>query len=327
MSRTHAISSTQVPSPRLDLCRTSARVCAPAAVCTGHPSIWTGGSAAAAAALILTTGLAWAAPGWALDPPADETPMEAPSDAPLADMAGETAPAPAAPARSQLADPVASPLLDRHYRGGDPRHWTKVFERPGREVFDQRFRIVHAARPHPGMRVADIGAGTGLFTVLFARAVGPEGRVYAVDLSESFVAGIRELARTYRVDNIVPIVNTQKASGLEAGSIDLAFLNDTYRDFEQPRAMLDSIYQALVPYGTLIVVDLRQEPGVSATWGTRRMRGGRDRVVSEVEDAGFRLVEEPDFLRESYFLRFEKVGDEPDLEVGPIETDVPASEP
>jgi hypothetical protein len=61
------------------------------------------------------------------------------------------------------------------------------FEREGREVYDRRAEIVNAARLQPGMRVADIGAGTGLFTFLFAEVVGPQGRVYAVDIAEPFV--------------------------------------------------------------------------------------------------------------------------------------------
>ena len=213
-----------------------------------------------------------------------------------------------------------SPLLNRHYLGTRPSQRSKPVEPFGQEAFYQRFRIVHAARPHLGMRVADIGAGSGFFAVLFARAVGPEGRVYAIDASESFVPAIRELARRYRVDNVIPIVNAQQSTGLEAGSIDLAFLNDTYRRLANPRTMLDSIYQALVPYGILILIDDRPAAGLGPVRPPGRPPLDRDETIAEVEDAGFRLVQELDFLHDSHFLRFEKVGDEPDMEVGPIET-------
>jgi len=215
--------------------------------------------------------------------------------------------------------PGGSPLLNRYYQGADFDRWTDVFERRGREVFDQRFQIVHAAGVREGMRVADIGAGTGFFAALFARAVGPEGVVYAVDTSPDFVAGIEERARTYRVKNLVPIVNTQQGTGLEPNSIDLAFLCDTYHHFEDPRAMLDSIYQALAPYGSLIIIDMHRIPGLSSPWTMGHVRAGRNQVVSEVEAAGFRLMEEPQFLRDNFFLRFEKLSDEPELKVGPIE--------
>ena len=217
--------------------------------------------------------------------------------------------------------PGGSPLLNRYYQGADFGRWTDVFERRGREVFDQRFQIVHAAGVREGMRVADIGAGTGFFAALFARAVGPEGVVYAVDTSPDFVAGIEERARTYRVKNLVPIVNTQQGTGLEPNSIDLAFLCDTYHHFEDPRAMLDSIYQALAPYGSLIIIDMHRIPGLSSPWTMGHVRAGRNQVVSEVEAAGFRLMEEPRLLRDNFYLRFEKLSDEPDLKVGPIEID------
>ena len=79
-----------------------------------------------------------------------------------------------------------NPGINDHYRDADYRQWVEVFERPGREIFDRRFRIMAAVGARPGMVVADIGAGTGLFTRLFARAVGPGGRVLAVDISRNF---------------------------------------------------------------------------------------------------------------------------------------------
>ena len=83
--------------------------------------------------------------------------------------------------------------------------------------------------------------------------------------------------------------------------------------------MLDSIYQALVPYGILILIDDRPAAGLGSPRPGRPPLD-RDETIAEVEDAGFRLVQELDFLHDSHFLRFEKVGDEPDMEVGPIET-------
>lgn len=82
------------------------------------------------------------------------------------------------------------------------------------------------------MDVADIGAGTGLYTLLFARAVRPDGTVYAVDISENFVDAIMERTADMQVENVVPIVNTQRGTKLHPASIDLAFMADTYHHFE-----------------------------------------------------------------------------------------------
>lgn len=222
-------------------------------------------------------------------------------------------------ASEATAIPGADPFINRHYQDARYDRWVEIFERPGREVFDQRFRIVHEADIHPGMRIADIGAGTGLFTVLLARAAGPEGRVYAVDTAPSFIAGIEERAAEYRVQNIVPLVNSQSSTDLEPQSIDLAFVCDTYHHFEDPAAMLESIHQSLVPYGRLIIIDFLRRPDLSTPWVMGHVRADREQVIREVESAGFRLIGEPAFLEHSFFLRFQRRETDSEVEVGPVE--------
>jgi predicted methyltransferase len=204
--------------------------------------------------------------------------------------------------------PGASPDVNQPFQGTKLGHWESIFERPGREVYDQRYRILEAAGVKPGLRVADIGAGSGLFSSLFAHAVGPQGRVYAVEVSPGFVAALEERARSEGLGNLGPILSTQRDTGLDPGSIDLAFVCDTYHHFEEPKAMLESIHRALDPGGVLILIDYHRRPGFSSPWILSHVRAGRDQVVREVESAGFRLTKEPPLLRESYFLRFERLG-------------------
>lgn len=202
--------------------------------------------------------------------------------------------------------PAVAPHMNDHYQDANPERWRRVFESQGREVFDQRFRIVRATGVQPGMDVADVGAGTGFFTMLFARAVGPDGMVYAVDISPTFAVAIRERSTEYRVSNVETIVNDQQSTRLPPGSVDLVFLSDTYHHFEYPKAMLASIREALRPGGELAVIDYRREPGVSSPWVMSHVRLGRDEAVEEIEAAGFELIGEEDFLRENYFLRFRR---------------------
>jgi len=213
-----------------------------------------------------------------------------------------------AAAGDAVAEPgrVLDPEINAYYRDADYERWLRVFESPGREVFDRRFQVVQALELEPGMDVADIGAGTGLYTLLFARAVRPDGTVYAVDISENFVDAIMERTADMQVDNVVPIVNTQRGAELPAASIDLAFMADTYHHFELPQAMLGSIRDALRPGGVLAVIDFRRIQGVSRGWVMSHVRAGREQVVDEIEDAGFRLIDEPLVLRTNYFLRFRK---------------------
>jgi predicted methyltransferase len=205
--------------------------------------------------------------------------------------------------------PAVPPSMNAHYLDADVEQWRGIFESPGREVFDRRFEVVQALALREGMRVADVGAGTGLYSMLFARAVGPTGRVYAVDISPTFIASIKARAAEYRVSNIEGIVNSERSTELPPGSVDLVFLADTYHHFSYPRAMLASIHTALVAGGELVVIDFRRVAGFSSPWVMGHVRAGREQVIDEVQGAGFVLVDEPVALRSNYFLRFRKLGD------------------
>lgn len=202
--------------------------------------------------------------------------------------------------------PGADPAINHPFRGPDYQSWVGILERPGRELYDKRDAVVHALNLRPGMRVADIGAGTGLYTRLFAREVGAEGKVYAVDIAESFVANIQREARAQGLYNVIGVVNSQDTTALPDGSVDLVFLADTYHHFERPADMLASIYGALRPGGELVIIDFHRDPAVSSAWVMQHTRAGRDEVRHEVELAGFRYTGEETFLRGNFFLRFRK---------------------
>lgn len=202
----------------------------------------------------------------------------------------------------------ADPAINQPYADPDYQTWVERFERPGREVYDQRDAILAATGIRPGMTVADVGAGTGLYTRLFAKAVGPKGKVYAVDISKKFIDNILRTAREQGLNNVEGIVNTQTDTKLPANSVDLVFLSDTYHHFEHPRPIMASIHRALKPGGTLVVIDFRREPGKSSQWVLEHTRLGKDEARREIEAAGFELIEDRDLLKENYFLTFKRRG-------------------
>ena len=200
-----------------------------------------------------------------------------------------------------------SPGINSYYRDPDWQQWVNTFERPGREVYDRRHAIIDASGVRPGDVVADIGAGTGLFTRLFAERVGPEGKVYAVDISQTFIRNIMWAAGEHGYSNIEGIVNSDRDVSLPAASIDMAFLVDTYHHFEYPRSMLASIHAALKQGGELVIIDFRRDPQRSSRWVMGHVRAGKDTVIEEITGAGFRLVDDMPLLRTNYYLVFRKL--------------------
>ena len=205
-----------------------------------------------------------------------------------------------------LAEQSVSPGINQGYKNPDFRQWQARFERPGREVFDKRMQIVDALPLKAGSRVADLGAGTGLFARLFAARLGPKGKVYAIDISSNFVKAIVKDSRRRGLLNVTGIVNSPRSTGLAPGTVDLVFTSNTYHHFEYPASMLRSIHRSLVPGGLLVIIDFRKRKGVSSGWVMRHVRANKETVIAEVSRQGFELLEEKPVLRVNYFLLFKK---------------------
>lgn len=185
--------------------------------------------------------------------------------------------------------------------------WTKKFETESREIFHQREKIVAAAGLKPGMAMADIGAGTGLFTLHFAQAVGANGKVYAVEIAKNFLEHIKARASKASASNVQTILCTEKSVELPEAAIDLAFICDVYHHFEFPQATLATLHKALKPGGEIVLIDFKRIPGESSDFVMGHVRAGQEVFESEVIAAGFEKVGEvKDVLKENYFVRFRK---------------------
>ena len=199
-----------------------------------------------------------------------------------------------------------NPEINRHYQGAAFQKWVGVFERAGREVYDQRHAVVQALQLRPGMDIADIGSGTGFYSLLFAKTVGKSGNVFAVDVTDDFIFNINRRAREQNLKNIHAVLSHQKSTLLAPESIDLAFICATYHHFEFPQTMLASIHHALRPGGKLVIIDFRKQAGVSSAWVMSHVRSDKQTVIKEIKQAGFRYESESDLLKSNYFLWFIK---------------------
>jgi predicted methyltransferase len=198
------------------------------------------------------------------------------------------------------------PGINKPFQDPNVKTFIGVFETESREVYAKRTEIVAACKLKPGMTVADVGAGTGLFTRMFAAGVGPMGKVYAVDIAPKFVDHIKKTCAEAGLKNVVGVVCTDTSAELPPNSVDLVFVCDTYHHFEFPYKSMASIRSALKPDGRLVVVDFHRIKGVSTAWVMNHVRAGQEVVLKEIASTGFKLVEEPMFLKENYCVVFEK---------------------
>lgn len=190
----------------------------------------------------------------------------------------------------------------------DVARFTKIFEGESREIFKSRHHIVEKLALAPGMAVADIGAGTGLFLAPIAKEVGTEGRVYAVEISPRFIEHMRERVRQEGLPRVEIVMGKERSAELPSESVDLAFVCDTYHHFEYPKAMLGSLYRALRPGGKLVVIDFERIPSSSRKWVLDHVRAGKETFIAEIEKGGFLLDQEVEVegLVENYMLHFRR---------------------
>jgi ubiquinone/menaquinone biosynthesis C-methylase UbiE len=174
-----------------------------------------------------------------------------------------------------------------------------IFESPGREDRLQINRVMDILAIAPGKSVADIGAGSGWFTVRAARRVSASGQVYAVDINPEAIQYIDNRIQKEQLPNVKTILSKPDDPLLPADSIDAVLLLKTYHEVAHPVTLLRNLHPALHPGAKLGVIDRN---GNGADHGI-----GRDVVIREAKEAGFKLLNQYDFVKADkmdYFLVF-----------------------
>lgn len=205
-------------------------------------------------------------------------------------------------------DKSVKPGINDQFRDPNVKDFVERFEGESREIFDKRQDVLKACQLKPGQIVADVGAGTGLYTRLFAQAVGEKGQVYAVDIAQKFLDHIQQSADKLSIKNIKLVLGTDISPKLPINSCDVVFICDTYHHFEFPFRVMNEIHRSLKPGGRVIVIDFIRIPGKSREWILNHVRAGQELVEKEIQEAGFKKVsEEKTLFKENYFVIFEKV--------------------
>lgn len=183
--------------------------------------------------------------------------------------------------------------------------WAQRFEVEGREVFDYRNEVTAVLGLAGGDRVADIGAGTGLYVPLLANAVGTSGKVYAVDISPGFITHLDSKIRENGLTQVETVLSTERSIDLLVNSVDMVFTSDAYHHFVYYQDMLASMMSALVSGGELIVMDYDIS---KATRMAEHVGGTVEEFTRQITEAGFVLVEDLTFptMEETFVRRFRK---------------------
>ena len=199
------------------------------------------------------------------------------------------------------------PGINTPFQKPTPSEFLEKFEVESREIFAKRNEIVAACQVSPGITIADVGAGTGLFTRLLAKATGPNGKVVAVDIAQSFLDHTIDSCNSAQISNVTTQLCNQESCLLAPNSVDMVFVCDTYHHFEFPFKTTTSILKALKPDGKLILIDFNRIPGVSSDWALNHVRADRETFEKEIGSCGFVRSETPDVgLKENYFIIFRK---------------------
>lgn len=193
-----------------------------------------------------------------------------------------------------------------HHHGGgmphrfeDAERWSKVFDNPERDAWQRPDEVV--ARVVDGredLRLVDLGAGTGYFTLRFARAL-PRGQVIAADIEPSLLAKVAERASGAGLEHVMTQLGAPEDPKLEAwaGAIDLVFLCNTYHHIGNRTEYFRRVGGLLAPAGRLVVVDFRPESKRGPPPGHKIPPETLD---AELVDAGYRLVDSWEGLPDQY---------------------------
>jgi predicted methyltransferase len=177
--------------------------------------------------------------------------------------------------------------------------WLDRAERVEEEGTDRALGLIGV---QPGSTVADIGAGSGYYTVRLAKLVGASGRVYANDIQPGMLNLIRRRLSTERIRNVEVVLGTETDPGLPRGAIDLALLVDVYHEFSDPQVMLRRIREALKPGGRLVLLEYRAEDPAIPIRPEHKMTVAQAKL--EVEAEGFVLASANGDLPWQHILTF-----------------------
>jgi arsenite methyltransferase len=170
-----------------------------------------------------------------------------------------------------------------------------------RDEWQQPQKVIAALKIQPGASVADLGSGGGYFTFRLAEAVGPSGKVYAVDIDRDMVDLIAERATKEERSNVEVILARPEDPSLPKAGVDLIFTSNTYHHIEDRVAYFANLRKYLRRNGRVAIIEFDRRGWLE---GLLRHYTPSEFIKREMEQAGYMLQQEFDFLNRQSFLVF-----------------------
>jgi ubiquinone/menaquinone biosynthesis C-methylase UbiE len=175
-------------------------------------------------------------------------------------------------------------------------------EGPDRDQWQSPDKIMDALGVGEGVVVADLGAGSGWFTIWLAGRVGPNGVVYAEDIQRQMIDSITRRVERLGLKNVKTVLGTTTDPRLP-GPVDAVLIVDSYHEMEQPVALLKNVARSLKPGGRIGIVNFTKDGGGPGPEIEDRV--DPERVIADARAAGLALQSRPTFLKYEYMLVFE----------------------
>ena len=171
---------------------------------------------------------------------------------------------------------------------------TPFFNRPERDKEERPELLMNALQIPSGATVADLGSGTGYFTWRLAQLVGPQGKVYAVDVQQSMLDLTKATVAEHKLDNVEYVLATENSPRLPERSVDMVFIAYAYHEFGDPEAMMAGIRRALKPGGRVLILEYAKESRIAPASPLHKM--SFEEIRREIEPMGFVIDQLLDFL-------------------------------
>jgi arsenite methyltransferase len=184
----------------------------------------------------------------------------------------------------------------------DPKAYIAMLENPQRDAEQKPDEVIAALDLKAGETLADIGAGSGYFSFRFARKLGDNGRVYAVDINSDMILHMNRYIRDKKVKNVTTILSAPDDPLLQDASINRFFICNTWHHVQNRPQYIALMKKILKPGGQVIVLDYKKEQ--LPVGPPPEMKMAREEVIREMEGNGFKLAKEHTFLPYQYFLVF-----------------------